>query len=157
MGGNETSAIASDLRNVSERESMAVAGVDAENLTSLATNLSEEVSAQGSASWRGCAAESQHCSWWRHCCDNLQCENLLGGSGHVCVSRQPQCVQENGICGGPGQLTQSCCGNMQCKQLLGGSEMKCQQSQPSCVEENGICGGPGQLTQSCCGNMQCKQ
>jgi len=62
-----------------------------------------------------------------------------------------------GICGGPGQLTQSCCGNMQCERLLGGSQMRCQQSQPSCVEENGICGGPGQLTQSCCGNMQCKR
>mmetsp|Transcript_14695 Transcript_14695/g.36543 ORF Transcript_14695/g.36543 Transcript_14695/m.36543 type:complete len:176 (-) Transcript_14695:426-953(-) len=145
-----------ELHNESESESKVATSSGGANLTDAEGNASREVFAEGLASGFFCAAESQQCSWWRPCCGSLQCESLLGGSGHVCVDKQPQCVSENGICGGPGQLTQHCCGEMQCRQLLGGSQMRCQGSQPQCVARSGICGGPGQLTQPCCGNMQCK-
>jgi len=117
----------------------------------------ESNASEGLASWVSCAAESQQCSWWRPCCGSMKCESLLGGSGRVCVDKQPQCVSENGICGGPGQLTQRCCDDMQCQRLFGGSQMRCQHSRSQCVPENSICGGPGQLTQRCCGNTQCKR
>eukprot|EP00930_Biecheleria_cincta_P083197 TRINITY_DN7281_c0_g2_i1.p1 TRINITY_DN7281_c0_g2~~TRINITY_DN7281_c0_g2_i1.p1 ORF type:complete len:324 (+),score=42.82 TRINITY_DN7281_c0_g2_i1:56-973(+) len=80
-----------------------------------------------------CAAKSQQCrphAWmiWipgLPCCGGMECTQLLGGSGRVCVEKQPQCVDENGICGGPRESSQSCCGNSVCRQLLGGSQMKC--------------------------------
>jgi len=113
-----------ELHNESESESKVATSSGGANLTDAEGNASREVFAEGLASGFFCAAESQQCSWWRPCCGSLQCESLLGGSGHVCVDKHPQCVQENGVCGGPGQLTQRCCGNMQCKQLLGG-QMRC--------------------------------
>merc|ERR1712066_783130 len=100
-----------------------------------------------------------------------------------CVEKQPQCVKEHGVCGGPGQETQSCCDGLLCDQAPGGTELHCKQPLPQCVKEDGmfcdevwgslerhckqplpqcvkehgICGGPGQETQSCCGNLVCDQ
>jgi len=129
------------------------------NLTSVEENItmSLEAFAESLASRGDCTAKSQQCHSGRPCCGHMQCENLLGGSGKVCVEKQPQCLQENGVCAGAGQSTQSCCGDMQCKRLLGGSQSRCQKSQPKCVSEDGICGGPGQQTQTCCGDMQCSK
>jgi len=150
------SVSATALDNTSGRAFRVDADRIEENSTGVRENVSFEASAEVMASSQGCAAKSEQCHSWRPCCRDMQCENLLGGSGKVCVQKQPQCLQEDGICGGSGQLTQSCCGDMQCKRLLGGSQMRCQKSQPQCVQENGICGGRGLLTQSCCGSMQCK-
>jgi len=91
------------------------------------------------------------------CCEGMECTQLLGGSGRVCAAKQPQCVEENGVCGGPGQLSQSCCGNSECKKLLGGSQMECvAKHETQCVPMDGVCGGPGQLTQTCCGAAKCQ-
>merc|ERR1712076_101176 len=84
----------------------------------------------------------------------MRCEQLLGGSGKVCVPLDSQCVPENEICGGPGQLTQECCGNAVCQKMFGGDQMKC--VEPACVPANSVCGGPCQLTQECCGNAVCQ-
>jgi len=112
-----------------------------------------------------CAAESQQCraSAWMiwipglPCCGSMECKHLLGGSGSVCVAKLQECVEDNGICGGPGQLSQSCCGSSECKTLLGGSQMECVPKHVTqCVPMDGICGGPGQLTQTCCGAAKCQ-
>jgi len=152
-----SSGSAPDLVNLSESPPRSDVAHDRGNLTHAEGASSEEFLGQGSGSEAWCAAESQNCHWWRPCCSNMQCQSLLGASGRVCVKRQPQCVQEHGICGGPGQATRSCCGDMQCERLLGGSQLRCQKSQPQCVQEDGVCGGPGQLTASCCGDMKCQQ
>merc|ERR1712087_593765 len=74
-----------------------------------------------------------------------------------CKQPLPQCVKEHGICGGPGQETQSCCDGMFCDEVWGSLEKHCKQPLPQCVKEHGICGGLGQETQSCCGNLVCDQ
>merc|ERR1740138_113214 len=75
---------------------------------------------------QSCASEHQQCGklqWWSWsempCCGNMRCEQLLGGSGKVCVPLESQCVAANNICGGPGQLTQECCGDAVCEKLFG--------------------------------------
>merc|ERR1712039_161074 len=107
--------------------------------------------------------EHKHCGklhWWSlsevPCCGSMRCEQLLGGSGKVCVRSESQCVAANDICGGPGQLTQECCGSAVCQTMFGGSAMKCVEPAQQCVPQNGICGGPGQLTQECCGSAVCQ-
>merc|ERR1712190_79115 len=111
---------------------------------------------------QSCSEEHQQCGklhWcsWSEvpCCGSMRCEQLLGGSGKVCVPLESQCVAANGVCGGSGQLTLECCGNAVCQKMFGGDQMKC--VEPACVPANGVCGGPGQLTQECCGNAVCQR
>ncbi|CAE8647076.1 unnamed protein product [Polarella glacialis] len=160
-------------------EANSSASVDAANLTTASGNLNESetmgsLSNLASSQWANsgpsdkqwwCAAASQQCrqhNWmiWQQglpCCDGMKCQFSSGGSNPVCVSAQPRCVAEHGVCGGPGQSNQNCCGSMQCQRLLGGSQMQCVSKQPECVAEHGVCGGPGQLTQTCCGNTECQR
>jgi len=171
FGGSQMTCTASHTSALlAQGEASEVAGTisAAKNSSILASNASLASLSKASScpGCQQCAAESQQCrphAWmlWipgLPCCGGMECKGLLGGSGKVCVAKQPQCVEENGVCGGPGQQSQSCCGNSECKKLLGGSQMKCvAQHDTQCVEESGICGGPGQLSQSCCGNSKCRK
>ena len=65
----------------------------------------------------------------RDCCSSLECQQLIGGSNHVCrrPSNTPTCVGDNQKCGGAGQQTLPCCSEeFDCGPILGGTDLTCQ-------------------------------
>jgi len=132
---SNTRALGSRLRGLSLLNSLP-------NSTANSTLMASSMEA---ANWPDCAAEHAQCgkpfpwAWWeKACCSGFHCEQLLGGTGRVCVKSQPTCVPANSICGGPGQLTQECCGRATCRKFYGGDQMKCvEPTSPPCWSFNG--------------------
>merc|ERR1712194_447247 len=88
------------------------------------------------------------------CCDNDECQILLGGNGKVCGPPPHFCSQG----GQPCQNNGDCCDNDECRNLYGGSGKICAPpSTSNCVAAGAFCSPtcPGCQIQQCCGGGTC--